>query len=250
MIKKPVKPADLIKASDLMQLESKIQKKRLKALYSFSNKNIKSYLPVEKKLIILIDIVGFSKKDTYSQWQGIMVFQQYLRTRVIANCFLKKIHVSHFIPTGDGCYIIADECKPEVALDFVYSIVKGFQNVQPQDEYELSLRASALLGDAVPFMDLAMHKNYIGEGMNEGNRVLSGGQKALEDLFVNECEKEGRPSPQNEEIKSFSRNSVFVDDSLSQYVEKFSRECKIYSFKDVADKHDKTRNITALQGIH
>ncbi len=243
------KTRDLIQAKELILNETKIQKKRISHFNSLMNANVERIIPIEKKLIVLVDIVGFSKKNTYDQWRGLMIFQQYLRSTVLKSNLLRHVNVTHFVPTGDGCYMLANECEPELALEFVCSIVRGFQKVQPEDEFPLSLRASALIGQVMPIMDLAMHKNYIGEGMNEGSRVLSGGQKSLEEFYIQNYRKEHNKEPVNEDVKMFSRNSVFVDDSLSGYVQKFAEFGKLYEFKNVADKHGKMRNITVLQGI-
>ena len=202
--------------------------------------------PEEKKLIILIDIVGFSKSETREQVYDIYLFQKYLRTMEIANRlnFLDGIRIQNFIPTGDGCYIIADDCDPEPAVNFLLDLISGFQILQNDEEEPISLRVSALLGNCVPFMDIARHKNYIGEGMNEAARILSGGQKILEETFVKETQNPVQ------EAKIFSRNSLYVGDSLAQQLEKESvKGNKLYKFTAVPDKHGKTRNITVLQGI-
>lgn len=240
----------LLNADDFYKTETKFQKRHMKRLYAKLEKAANNILPVEKKLIILVDIVGFSKRDTYEQWADILIFQHYLKTQALKNkLFLHKVNVTHFVPTGDGCYIIANECDPEIAVDFVYSIIQGFQKVQPRDEYPLSIRASALLGDVVPFMDISKHVNYIGEGMNEGSRILSGGQKALEENYIKQCQAEGI-NPSSDEIKQYSRNSLFLDDSLASFAKDyFSKENAHFYFEKVADKHGKTRNITVLQGI-
>ena len=239
-------------ADDLLSKEKEIQKRQFSSLYNTVGKNIQNVLPLERKLIVLFDIVGFSKCDTYKQWADIMLFQHYLKSETFRNKFiLKQVNVTHFVPTGDGCYLIADECEPETALGFVFSILQGFQCVQPDDEFPMSLRASALLGDVVPFMDLAMHKNYLGEGMNEGSRILTYGQKTLEDDFFERAKKERNGNaPLNEEVKMFSRNSLFLGDSLSAFVKDYvEKSTGLYFYENVPDKHGKTRNITVLQGI-
>lgn len=240
----------LIDADDLCFKETEIQKKHLGKLYERFEHCAENLLPLEKKLIILIDIVGFSKSDTYKQWADIMIFQHYLKTQTLKNKLIfRQVNVTHFVPTGDGCYVIADECDPKVGIEFAFSIIQGFQKVQPRDEYPLCLRASALLGNVVPFMDVAMHKNYVGEGMNEGSRILSWGQKTLEDAFVKSC-KEKNYVPGQEEVKSYSRNSLFLGDSLASFSKDYISQCnEVFYFENVKDKHGKERNITVLQGI-
>lgn len=213
-------------------------------------KNIRNPLanaPEQKKLIILIDIVGFSKSSTRQQVYNIYQFQHYLMIKVLTSKFKfsQNIKINQFIPTGDGCYIVADECSPENALNFLTTLIGGIGTIQDSDENPMKLRVSALLGDCVQFLDIAKHINFVGEGMNEASRILSGGQKTLEDLFIknhNDCDVL--------DAKKFSQNSLYLGDSLCENLNDFKNNCdEIFYLKNVADKHGKTRNVTVLQNI-
>jgi len=199
------------------------------------------------KLIILVDIVGFSKFTSRQQLNAIYLLQHYILKNLIKNSmnFSKMVKISDFIPTGDGSYIIANKCKPEVALDFLVNLTRGFQYVNIEGCQNIGLRAAAILGNCIPFLDLARKKNYVGEGMNEASRILSCGQKYLEDLFIKE-----KPDAKEEEIKAFSKNSLFLGESLSQGLESYS-SCyeKLYELKDVTDKHGKKRDVWCLQHL-
>lgn len=231
-------------------LQSELDQHRKEKLFQISAAlpNPMVEIPEEQKLIILIDIVGFSKSTTREQVYNIYLFQRYLISQVLSNrmgSFSKKIHIRNFIPTGDGCYIVADECEPEVALDFLVTLIGGFKEVESEDGKQMSLRASALIGACVPFLDVAKHLNFVGEGMNEASRILSGGQKQLEEKYTQE-------NPEAEELaaKMYSRNCLYLGDSLIDCIQDYQEDCKaIISFKDVPDKHGKTRNVTVLQGI-
>ena len=210
--------------------------------------------PEQEKLIILIDIVGFSKSTTHEQVYTIYMFQQYLFSQIIASkvIFKSKIHINQFVPTGDGCYIIADKCDPQSALEFLIALVSGFRHSGETDEEGLSLRVSALLGSCVPFMDMAHHHNFVGVGMNEAARILSCGQEVLEQHYL-EAHSE---NAQNEtdsvknDAKHFSRNSLFLGDSLAGVIDNFTDKCsQIYTFRDVADKHGIMRNITVMRDV-
>lgn len=204
-------------------------------------------VPSERKLIILIDIVGFSKGTTREQVYKIYAFQHYVFKKVLSNrfSFENRIKIDQFIPTGDGCYIVADECPPDTALEFLITLVSGFQYLQTDDENPWALRASADFGECVPFLDLARHKNYIGEGMNEAARILSYGQSILEQKY-----REDNPEAQPIQAKLFSRNTLYAGDSLSEHLENYqTKETKLFHFKNIPDKHGKTRNITILQGL-
>lgn len=204
--------------------------------------------PVENKLIILIDIVGFSKQDTRDQVSNIYLFQRYLISEVLNNKmdFANRIHISNFIPTGDGCYIVADECDAKTAMDFLVSLTGGFQHIGSGKKDFLSLRVSATIGECVPFIDMGHHKNFIGKGMNEAARILSCGQAVLENDF-----KEKNPYAETMAAKVASRNSLYIDDSLSVLANEYKDECAaIKKFENVADKHGFVRNITVLQNIN
>lgn len=204
-------------------------------------------VPSETKLVILIDIVGFSKGTTRQQVYKIYGFQHYVLKKVLSNRinFESRIKIDQFIPTGDGCYIVADECDSQIALDFLVTLVSGFQYLQKDGEDPWALRASAIFGECVPFLDLAHHKNYIGEGMNEAARILSYGQSALEKKFLAD-----NPEAETLAAKMYSRNSLYVGDTLSKPLAEYANDGNnLYEFVQVPDKHGKCRNITVLQGL-
>lgn len=235
--------------NELENLQDEIVKKSENKILQFtkSTPNILTNAPIKEKLIILIDIVGFSKSSTREQVYNIYLFQRYLGYKVLTSnfSFSRKIRINQFIPTGDGCYIVADKCEPSYALNFLTTFISGFKELQDSNNKSLSVRVSALLGECVQFLDIAKHINFVGEGMNEASRILSGGQKSLEDLFIknhNDCD--------TLDAKRFSRNSLYLGDNLCENLENFKNNCdEIFYFKDVLDKHGKKRNVTVLQNI-
>jgi len=209
--------------------------------------SITADFPAENKLVILIDIVGFSKGTTREQVYKIYSFEHYVIKQVLSNIFnfSNRIKINQFIPTGDGCYIVADECESKLALDFLITLISGFQYIKKDDDNPWSLRASALFGECVPFLDLAHHKNYIGEGMNEAARILSYGQAALEKDFL-----ENNPGSDISEAKLFSRNSLYVGENLSAALSDYQGDGrKLFKFSSIPDKHGKKRDITVLQNL-
>ena len=118
--------------------------------------DIASEFKEEEKLIILIDIVGFSKDTTRNQVYKIYIFQRYLMSKVLGNkfSFKEKVRINHFVPTGDGCYIVAEKCEPETALNLLIAIISGFKDIQTENGLAMSLRSSALFGKVVPFIDI------------------------------------------------------------------------------------------------
>lgn len=209
--------------------------------------DVMANFPEEEKLIILIDIVGFSQSTTREQVYKIYLFQKYLSAHLLNNSlrFGKKIKLSQSVPTGDGCYLIAEPCESTTALDFLLSLISGFKELQDKSEKPMALRASALIGSCVPFLDMAHHKNYIGDGMNEAARILSGGQKSLEAQFLS-----AHPEKTEADAKQYSQNALYVGDSLAGDVARYADACNaIVRYDAVADKHGKTRGITVLQGV-
>jgi len=234
----------------LEEIQDEIEERRQEKLFQISRAipNPIAEIPEGNKLIILIDIVGFSKSTTREQVYNIYLFQRYLSSQVLSNrmdLFTKKIKIRNFIPTGDGCYIVADECEPEAALDFLVALIGGFKELVNEEGQHLSLRASAMIGSCVPFIDIAKHLNFVGEGMNEAARILSGGQKCLEDKFKSE-----NPAASELDAKMYSRNCLYLGDSLIEQIKDYQEDCKtILTFKEVTDKHGRKRNVTVLQGI-
>lgn len=234
----------------LNKIKNNINKKRYERVINITQSvpNFVSDFPEQEKLIILIDIVGFSKSTTREQVYNIYLFQRFLFASILnnkINKFSNRIKISQFIPTGDGCYIVANKCDPEIALDFIIKILNGFTKLKDTQGNKMYLRVSAIIGKCVPFMDLAKHINYIGEGMNEAARVLSYGQNALEDFYSKENSKASKY-----DLKCYSRNSIYLDDSLvsgiKEYEDKYE---KLILLKQIADKHGKKRDITVLKGI-
>lgn len=227
-----------------------IEEIRNERILQFSKEmpSLMAEFPEQKMLIILIDIVGFSKSTTRQQVYDIYLFQRFLVSQVLSSKFdfSKHINISQFIPTGDGCYIVADECKPEVALKFLIALIKNYEYLQQEEDNPRSLRISAEIGNCVPFIDMAKRKNYIGEGMNEAARILSYGQKALEDKFMND-----NPGCSVEQSKIYSRNCLYLSQAFDGVIDEYKENCNsVIPFSNVADKHGKTRNLTVMEKIN
>lgn len=234
-----------------LSLDEKLESKAQGALFNFSNslpiRNLAANIPEEEKLIILTDIVGFSKSTTRQQVYKIYLFQRYIMSQVLTSrfSFTGKIRIHNFVPTGDGCYMVADKCDPESAINFLIKLVSGIKNVCDDEGASISIRASALIGSVVPFLDLERHKNFVGEGMNEASRILSGGQSVLEEKFRAE-----NPEKTVSEAKLFSRNTIYLGKGLMESAEDFKDRCtSFHQFKNVSDKHGMKRDITVLQGL-
>lgn len=237
--------------ADEIALDEKIESKAQGVLFNFSKslpiRNMIANIPEEEKLIILTDIVGFSKSSTRKQVYKIYLFQRYIMSQVLTSrfSFTGKIRIHNFVPTGDGCYMVADKCDSEAAINFLIRLVGGIKDVSDDEGVSISIRASALIGSVVPFIDLERHKNFVGEGMNEAARILSGGQSVLEKQYLSE-----NPDKSVSDAKLFSRNSLYLGKGLKEYAASFKDKCSSFvEFSDVSDKHGMKRDITVLQGL-
>lgn len=223
------------------------QNKIMKQNNESSEDNYFLTLQSEKKLIVLVEIDGYEKGDTRQQVSFSYLFQRYLIEDVLspANKYAVAINITNFIPTGSGCYIIADECDGKTAMEFLVKLTGGFQHIINDKNESLSLRVSALFEECVPFMDLTKHKSYISKGMEKAVFNLSDGKYILEDDY-----RENNILCEAFASKVFSRNSLYVDQSLAEYVPSFKDFAKgIYEYEEVPDRHGVKRTITVLQGI-
>lgn len=234
---------------DLQEFVEELEENRNERIIKLSQARpaIFADLPETEKLIILIDIVGFSKSNTRDQVYKIYLFQRYLETQLLNTKIApisNRIRIRHFVPTGDGCYIIADKCNSDVALNFLINLIQRLKYLRTDDDMpEFSLRASALIGSCVPFIDMSRHKNYIGEGMNEAARILSYGQQYFE-------EKNKDKVSTKDELKQYSRNCLYLGDSLCDAIDQFIDETILYTkLSDVKDKHEKVRDVHVLKII-
>lgn len=235
-------------SSEIYDMQCKFQLKNLPRFISRFMKKRHSSFTEEQKLIILIDMAGFSKTDNNQQVEAIYLFQGYLmRMKFISSHIQQKgIPIDCFIPTGDGCYIITKQPEPKIAIDFLTTLINGFYEIQrekPETE-KIYLRVSALFGSCVPFMDLTLHRNYLGSGMNEASRILSCGQQIFENKLIGN-------GMSFEDSKMHSRNCLYVGDTLKQAVLQYGAEhnLSVDQFAQVSDKHNMKRNITILENI-
>lgn len=204
-------------------------------------------IAAEKKLIALVEIDGYEKSDTNQQVTYMYLFQRFLNDVVLSkeNIFAESIHVTNIIPTSSGCYVIADGCDGKSAMEFLVKLTGGFQYIINDSNDALALRVSALFDECIPFMDLTKHKSYISNGMEKAEFNLSDGRYILEDDY-----RENNILSEAFASKVFSRNSLYVDKSLSAFIQNVQDKAKgVYEYEDVPDRHGVKRTITVLQGI-
>lgn len=257
------------KNKEKLQEISLKNKEKIQEISLKNQETMLSRIPEETHLIILIDIANFSKNNSRQQILYIYLFQKFLRIFNIQYFAKNKImcheaiQISNFIPTGDGCYMIANKCSANGAVDFLCSLISEFKKIKDSDGKNIPIRVGALIGKCIPFMDIAHHKNYFGDGMNETARVLTGGQHNLEKYYEFKIKQNSQnqisQNTQNKEIakidnleiKKFSENSLFVDDSLKDALKaKKDLGQNLITIKNVTDKHGKQRDVTILRQIN
>ena len=201
--------------------------------------------------IVLIDMVGYSKGDTPVQAFFLTVFKSSIKN-TLKPPFLDRANLQLIIPTGDGCYIVFNECLNEKFLSYVFPIFAEFKRIQRlmneksgcpvSGSNEIHLRIACELGETDFFYDINKNKNCYGDGMNEAARILSCGQ----------AEVGGRAS----------RDSIFFGEKVANQAERLrhqysatGHELEITNLGLLHDKHCKSRNVWWMrnlpqQGLH
>ncbi|ACS79727.1 hypothetical protein [Maridesulfovibrio salexigens] len=210
------------------------------------------YAP-KKRGIILIDIAGYSKLETLHQSAVLTLLSRCLKADI------KPLHlllpfdpVELIIPTGDGCYIITDERVIDKFCNIGLSLPQMLRVTQTQiiehefkqeDDFEekIEIRVACHIGECDFFTDIAGNKNCYGDGLNEAARILSEGQKT--------AEKQHRAN---------TLGTVFISDEVKKLAEptinylndKLNHNIKTVDLGEVADKHQRTRQIWWVNGMH
>lgn len=201
--------------------------------------------------IILLDIAGFSKGDTLHQAAVLTVFNQVVKhTLDIIKEYSDRQLVEQVIPTGDGCYIVLNECINEKFFKAFLTINSAMHTVQnrilerfSKDNRsceKLRIRTGCTINETDFFYDASGNRNCYGTGMNEAARILSYGQKTAETLFPG----------------SETYDTIFFDDSIFHQakpmidlMKRLKRDIELVDLGEVADKHGITRRIWWLKNI-
>jgi hypothetical protein len=208
------------------------------------------FSPLERG-IILIDIAGYSKGNTLHQAAVLTIFNQVIKhTLDILKEYSGRQLVEQVVPTGDGCYIVLNECINDKFFRALLTINSAMHTVQnkilerfSKDNRsceKLRIRTGCTINETDFFYDAAGNRNCYGTGMNEAARILSYGQKTAESL---------NPG-------TGTYDTIFFDDSIYSQakpiidvMKKIKRDLELVDLGKVADKHGITRRIWWLRNM-
>lgn len=201
--------------------------------------------------VLLIDVAGYSRHDTLYQASVLSLFNQAIRKSLRRfKSFHGKNCLEQVIPTGDGCFIIFNECLNPNFLKAAFTIFSEMNKVQdvlvgkyacePNACEKVYLRFSCTIDQTDFFVDPTGRRNCYGKGMNEAERILKLGQ-----------EKALAGGPEQKTYDSF-----FIDSGLASQAEELFKLLKSKNhnpaFTDlgiVEDKHGIMRNIIWLHDL-
>lgn len=207
------------------------------------------YRPV-KRGIVLLDVVGYSKGDNLMQAAFLSIFNSAIKYALDINKISSNgEYIEQIIPTGDGCYIIFKESINDRFFKVVFSLISAMNVVQNHVLKEfgrnhkvgerINLKVGCTLEETDFFYDLAGNRNCYGVGMNETSRILTYGQKTVENKYKNESTDDS----------IFLGENVFSQaEQLYQHIKKIDNNIKMDFLGDIKDKHDKSRKIWWMRG--
>ncbi len=126
--------------------------------------------------IILIDVNGFSTKNTFDQ-MNIVNFLYSIISYILAISNYRSKGKPSIVTTGDGCYIIYPSSEAAVvslmAIDYrnAYTLVPGNTSDTLRSLYDEDIRICCHIGPAIQLKDITGRINFIGEGMNDCARL-------------------------------------------------------------------------------
>jgi len=201
--------------------------------------------------VLLMDVVGYSRHDTLYQASILSLFNQAItqalkkfKSQLGSNC------LEQIVPTGDGCFIIFNECTNQYFLKAAFALFSEMNKVQdklvgkyacqPNACEKIYLRFGCTINETDFFIDPTGRRNCYGIGMNEAERILKLGQEKAQTV-----EKENN-----------TYDSFFIDEKLRGQAEELIGALKEKNFKpeltdlgEVSDKHGIARNIIWLHNL-
>lgn len=126
--------------------------------------------------IILLDVKGFSTKETHEQI-NIVNYLYAIISYVLAVTNYRSKGRPTIVTTGDGCYIIYPSHEapviPLMAINYrnAYSLTPGKSSNMLRSLYNEDIRICCHIGPAIQLRDITGNVNFIGEGMNDCARL-------------------------------------------------------------------------------
>lgn len=127
--------------------------------------------------IVLVDIVGFSKRTDVEQYQIVRAFEgvfEDLRIGMATSQAKNKKYLLSCISTGDGFYAVLHPGVFGYGVPFALGLW-SLMLLRLEDYPNLfdGVRIAVHAGVAIPFKDLSGTQNFLGSGMNDTARLLS-----------------------------------------------------------------------------
>lgn len=127
------------------------------------------------KTFILIDIVNYSKGDHDKQIRSFSLLRTVINERNEDTSIDFTPFLEAMIPTGDGCYIIMSEKGAAAAFWYIRLLLKRINRlngtvVGPDNIY---IKAAMHFGAIDYAIDMNKRWNYVGDGINDTQRILS-----------------------------------------------------------------------------
>lgn len=238
----PTVLCDSIEIDNSSEIEQYLKSKEVESII---------YAPKERG-ILLIDIVGYSKYDTFGQAAIISIFKQSLDLALSrVNMFSKTNMTEQIIPTGDGCYVIFNEQINDRFFGVVLGVKCEIFNFQKRwlkklkrvdADNRIGIRMACEFGEVDFFIDGAGNRNCYGIGMNETKRILCCGKKEAEKKYPSRI-TEGTVFIGK---KVLDQANIMVDhmkNSLNV------SNVEIIDLGELVDKHEEKRNVWWLTGL-
>lgn len=168
----PTPSTFVARLEDSDKLENWLKNKSLK--YEYES-------PVEM-LIILIDIVGFSQNSSCEQLYVLKTFENLVFEKGAWGDL--NNYIIDILSTGDGFYILAKKCFIKNIDTYLCGLVKRIDeyNRHENPQREINFRCALNIGEVYKWK-WKKGDNYIGQGMNDCQRIISFIPKKLEDVI-------------------------------------------------------------------
>jgi len=127
--------------------------------------------------IVLVDVVNFTRLPDEDQLSTVMLINDGIRDFLgilPVHCLLNVSEiVLSIIPTGDGFYVILNQQLAGYGPLFALSLRNDLFSLGKRkgDLYE-GIKAAVHTGSALPFIDATGKRNYVGQGLNDCERIL------------------------------------------------------------------------------
>jgi len=203
--------------------------------------------------IVLLDVVGYSRRDTRGQAAILTLLNDAIQSTLRhQNLFSVAKTVEQIIPTGDGCYVVFHESLNDRFVRVVTGIRAGlfckqfrmFKKTGHQGHFreKVQVTMACHLGEVDFFVDAAGNRNCYGTGMNDTARILDLGKRAAGQQFA------GSSTAGTVFVsRAALPQAMFVTENLNKLCG--SDEANVTVLGTFVDKHGFDHQISWLTGL-